>query len=168
MRDTAAWIRQREFEHAQAAIDRMQKFPKQILTLSHPRGEAYAAQVGVVNGTVSVNEGEDVMVLARLQALNVGRMDLDEMVDLLHVSEGLKSTYEKKELPVPEPLSTGIETLNASITSHRRDAIAKRLKEIRAQKTTLLSVQEKRDALDKEEASLQAQFSGSKEPVPAT
>lgn len=95
-------------------------------------------------------------VVQRLQAFDSNRADVHEMIDMLASASTVKQTYEDAQVPAPDSLVEGIATLRAEIDSHKRDAIQKRLKEIAAQRSGLLSAQEKRATLDAEEAALRA------------
>lgn len=138
-------------ERASAALQREVRFARQIVE---------------VRGMDSFQEGEDMSmtVLQQLQAFDSNRADVHEMVDMLARASQVKQTYEDAQLPVPEALADGIAALRAEIDTHKKDAIQKRLKDIAAQRTTLLSAQEKRAALDAEEAALKASLAP-KEPV---
>lgn len=158
-------VRKSEFDRAQAAIDRERVFPRQIVTTLHPRGEAYATMVGW-QGEV-VQEEVEMTVVQRLQAFDSNRADVHDMLDLLASANGVKQAYYETGVPIPEPLVSGVESLRANIETHKRDAIQKRRKEIAAQRTGLLSAQEKRAALDAEDAALEAALGIAKEPVTA-
>lgn len=95
-------------------------------------------------------------VLQRLQAFDSARADVNEMIDMLASASTVKQTYEDTQVPVPESLIDGITALRAEIDTHKRDAVMKRLREIAAQRTGLLSAAEKRASLDAEEAALKA------------
>lgn len=114
-------------------------------------------------------KGEDEMtVVQQLAAFDSNRADVHDMVDMVARAQGVKTEYERSQVPVPQALSDGIDRLRVEIETHKREAVQKRLREIAAQKTTLLSVTEKREALDKEEADLKASLEPKKADTPAT
>lgn len=107
-------------------------------------------------------------VVQQLAAFDSNRADVHDMVDMVARAQGVKTEYERSQVPVPQALSDGIDRLRVEIETHKREAVQKRLREIAAQKTTLLSVTEKREALDKEEADLKASLEPKKADTPAT
>lgn len=137
--------------------------------MQFPRAAADVMVRFIPMPTVTQSEkGEEDMltVVQRLAAFDSNRADVHDMVDLLSSALGVRQAYYETGVPVPEGLMSGIDTLKAQIDTHKRDAIQKRLKEIKAQKTTLLSVTEKRAALESEEAALLESLAP-KEPTPA-
>ncbi len=89
------------------------------------------------------------------------------MLDMLAAANPVLQAYYESGVPVPEALTDGIAAIRAEIKTHKEDAIKKRLREIAAQRTGLLSAQEKRDALDREQADLESKLGIVKEPVTA-
>lgn len=95
-------------------------------------------------------------MLERLKTLNVDRIELDEAIELLALAEVVEAKFAAVGLTAaPEYLTDAIRTLKSEIAGRMRDAREKRLKQIRAQKTQLMSADEKRLALSKEEAELE-------------
>jgi hypothetical protein len=101
-------------------------------------------------------------MLEQLKRFDPDRASIDEMLALAVFATGLRTEYERRNITAPEWLDDKIRTLNREIESHRRDALEMRLKEIRAQKTQLLTPTEKRAALQAEEEALAAQLATAK------
>jgi hypothetical protein len=148
-----------------------------VMTGEDPRGHTVTKLLGPVDGHLFVArrprpvappaiQEDDMTVLARIQQLNTSRMDVDEMVQLLTDARAVRGTYEEKELPVPEQIVEGINTLDTAINLHAEDSVKKRLREIAAQRTSLESRDDKLGRLNEEEARLKARL-GRKEPVTA-
>lgn len=97
-------------------------------------------------------------MLQDLKRLDVDRLQLDEALTLAAFAKGLHQEYDARSIPAPEWLDDRIRQLSREIETRRRDALEMRLKEIRAQKTNLMTADEKRTALAAEEAELTAKL----------
>jgi len=93
-------------------------------------------------------------MLAQLKSLDVDRLALDEAIGLAAYAKMVSAEYDARGVSHPEWLDDAIRTLNTDITARTRDALEMRLKEITAQRTQLMSADEKRAKLDAEEAAL--------------
>jgi len=90
---------------------------------------------------------------------------MDEMLALRMFGKQLRGEYETANIPAPEWLDDKVRQLNREIELRRRDTLEMRLKEIRAQRTQLLTPSERRVQLEVEEAELNKQLGNA---VPAT
>lgn len=99
-------------------------------------------------------------MLQELKRLDLDRLALDEMLAYMAFAKGLHVEYGTRNIPAPEWLDDRIRQLNREIAARGRDALELRLKEIRAQKTQLMTPTEKREALAMEEAELTAKLAG--------
>jgi hypothetical protein len=97
-------------------------------------------------------------MLADLKRLDLDRNGVEELVAFAAFAKMLHAEFQARNLPAPEWLDDKIRQLNREITSRGRDALEMRLKEIRAQRTQLMTPSEKREALAAEEAALEAQL----------
>ena len=99
-------------------------------------------------------------MLEQLKRLDVNRLQLDEALAYAAFAKGLRQEYDTRNIPAPEWLDDAIRALNKDVEGRRRDALEMRLKEIRAQKTQLMTPAEKREALAAEEAELVGKLGG--------
>lgn len=99
-------------------------------------------------------------MLQELKKLDLDRLALDEALVYAAFAKSLHAEYDARNIPAPEWLDDRIRQLNREITSRGRDALEMRLKEIRAQRSQLMTPTEKREALAAEEAALAAQLAG--------
>lgn len=97
-------------------------------------------------------------MLAELKRLNCDGVQLDELMAHAAFAKILRAEYEGKNITAPEWLDDAIRRINREITLRSKDALEMRLKEIRAQRTQLMTPTEKREQLEKEEAALQEQL----------
>lgn len=97
-------------------------------------------------------------MLQLLRSFNPDRADLEDMLALIVFARGLRAAHEEFKVAVPEWLDDKIRALNREIVGKTRDALELRLKEVRQAKTQLMTPSERREALAKEEAELEAQL----------
>lgn len=90
----------------------------------------------------------------KLRQLNLARTETEELVALLTFANSMATTYGEHKLPTPEWLAENREALRREVTSRHRDMLESRLKEVRARREALATVEEKRGKLDDEEAQL--------------
>lgn len=97
-----------------------------------------------------------IALLEQLKGLDEQTVNLESLVALAAFGRTLRAEYEQRQMSGPEWLDERLRSLNREIELRRRDVLELRLKEIRAQKTQFLSREERRTALEKEEAALEA------------
>ena len=83
---------------------------------------------------------------------------MEEMLVLRVFGRGMTEEYSRIMVPSPEWLTDVMAKLTREIDARRRDELEKRLKEIKAQRSTLRTAEEKRAALDDEQAALERQL----------
>lgn len=92
----------------------------------------------------------------KLRAVQIDRIDLHEAVALASYAQTLKSAFEHRQIDVPEWLADSARTLDAEVGSRLRDARLKRLREAKNRLSALATPDQKRAALEKEIAALEA------------
>jgi hypothetical protein len=102
------------------------------------------------------------MWLERLCKFDEDRATIDEMVELAWVGTSLRAAFEAKNVAVPEWMDDSLRRVNRAIESHRRDALELRLREVRRQQDALKTPTERREALAREQAELEAQLATAK------
>jgi hypothetical protein len=117
------------------------------------------------DGSVAVNVTRKrkaimVNVLSALKNFHVDGLNPEEMIMLSAFGKTLRSEFQNREFPVPEWLVDQLAALDREILSRRRDELERRLKDIKAQRSTLESASEKRERLDREQAELEKQLAG--------
>lgn len=100
------------------------------------------------------------MLVNALKNFVTDRLDMDELFALSAFGKSLRTEYQNREMPVPSWISDQLNALDREILARRRDELEKRLKDIKAQRTTLETAAEKRERLDKEQADLEKLLSG--------
>ena len=99
-------------------------------------------------------------MLQQLKNFIVDRLDVDELFALSALGKSIHKEYQERGLPTPIWLGEQMATLEREILARRRDELEKRLKDIKAQRSTLETASEKRERLDKEQAELEKQLAG--------
>lgn len=94
-------------------------------------------------------------MLQKLKNLDMERMDLDEAIELLSVANAMRVTYDAEQVEVPEWVDTSIRELKREIRSRQQDSRERRLKELKARREALATVDEKRAKIDREIADLE-------------
>lgn len=95
--------------------------------------------------------------LTELRRLSADTLQIDEVIAYLAFAEGLKATYEKNSVDVPEWLDDRIRALKRDIHLKNADSLERKLREAKARRTQLLTADEKRKLLDAEIEELEAQ-----------
>lgn len=103
------------------------------------------------------------MLTQQLKSFDADKLGMEELVELAAYGRLLHEQYSTLAVPVPDWLPDSLSRLGREILAKRQDSIEKRLKDIRAQRTQLLSADEKRRMLDAEAEVLERQLRG--EPV---
>ena len=99
-------------------------------------------------------------MIAQLKNFVVDRLDMDELFALSAFGKSIRVEYQERSLPIPVWLEEQLGVLNREILARRRDELEKRLKDIKAQRSTLETASEKRTRLDVEQAELEKQLAG--------
>lgn len=76
--------------------------------------------------------------------------DLDELVQLAAFGRQFRAEHETLNVPVPEYVDDNLRAIRREIESKMADRKATRIRELKAQRTSLATAQEKRAAIDKE------------------
>lgn len=97
-------------------------------------------------------------MLTTLRALNLDRIDIDEMVALKTFGESMRGTYEVQGLATPEWLSDTLDVLGKEIASKRIEQLTRERKLIEAQERTLMTKEEKRAELAQRKAAIDKQL----------
>lgn len=93
---------------------------------------------------------------SQLRQLNLQRAETDELVAILAFGRQMVSTFGSFSIPAPEWLTDNITALEREVRSRHQDMLENRLREIRSRRETLRTAEEKRAAIDREEAELLA------------
>ena len=90
-------------------------------------------------------------MLQEFKSFNVEAADdLDELVAMSAFGKQFRSEYEAQNISVPEFVDDNLRAIKREIESRVADRRAARVRELKAQRSSLASAQEKRDAIDKE------------------
>lgn len=89
-------------------------------------------------------------MLKQLRDFNPENTDVDEMIALSAFGRALAAEYAALSLDAPEWLGTQMASIGREINSRLSDLRAKRIREIKARLTTLMTADEKRAALKAE------------------
>lgn len=100
------------------------------------------------------------MIIEKLKVLTLDRMNLDEAVELSVYARLLSDGYKRHEVPEPEWLVAATTELNTEIKRRQADAVAARVKQLKARKTALRSRDEERAEIEKELAALEGTSTG--------
>ena len=93
-------------------------------------------------------------MLQELRDLNLERPDLDELVALHAFASGMEQSYSATGAEPPEWFKENKDALQREIKNRRRDSIERALKDAKARKEKLKTMDEKRADLDAEIARL--------------
>lgn len=93
-------------------------------------------------------------MLEQFKNFNVDAADLDELVALSAFGKQLRGEFEAQKVAVPEYVSDNLNSLAREIDGRMADRRATRVRELRSQRDSLKTAQERRDAIDKELAAL--------------
>ena len=93
-------------------------------------------------------------MLNEFKNFNVEGGDLDELVALSAFGKQLRGEFESQKVAVPEYVSDNLNALAREIDSRVADRRAQRVRELKQQRASLATAQEKREAIEKELAAL--------------
>lgn len=102
--------------------------------------------------SASKPQDKELVMYEKLRQMNLQRADADELVGMLAFGNIMRTTYQKFELSVPDWLDENMNALTREIRARHQDMLEARLKEVRARRETLKTTEERRAALDAEEA----------------
>lgn len=91
----------------------------------------------------------------RIKSINLDRLDVDDMIELLSVAESTVKTYESTFMPVPEWLSGGIEMLTEDVKRRRKDTLKKAIEDKKLRLDSLRTTEQKRADLRRQLASME-------------
>ncbi len=93
-------------------------------------------------------------MLQEFKNFNVDAASIDELVALSAFGKQLRGEFEAQKVAVPEYVSDNLNTLAREIDSRMADRRATRIRELKSQRDSLKTAQEKRDSIDRELAAL--------------
>jgi hypothetical protein len=94
-------------------------------------------------------------MLQQLKSFEPNRLDVDEVVSLSAYAKILRAEYEAQKVEVPEWLDPKMADLSKAIKKLYADRVAAELKETRARRLNLNTVQETKEDLDRRIAKLE-------------
>ncbi len=93
-------------------------------------------------------------MLDQFKNFNADRMDIDDLVEVATFGRQFRAEHEALNVPVPEYVDDNLRSIRKEIDSRLADRRAVRVRELKAQRDSLKTAQERRDAIDKELAAL--------------
>jgi hypothetical protein len=93
-----------------------------------------------------------------LRRFSVEGAQMDQMIANSALLKTFITEYTVQGIPVPEWMTNSVSELNREIAARKRDSLMKRVKELKAQQTTLLSAEEKRSLVAAELAAIEGQL----------
>ena len=90
------------------------------------------------------------LMLDQFKNFSADSNDLDELVQLAAFGRQFRAEHETLNVPVPEYVDDNLRAIRREIESKMADRKATRIRELKAQRTSLATAQEKRAAIDKE------------------
>jgi hypothetical protein len=101
-----------------------------------------------------IEEGRKAM-LDRFKSFNTEVADLDELVAMAAFGRSFRAEYESLNVSVPEFVDDTLRTIKREIETRVADRRQARIRELKAQRDSLKTAAEKREAIEKELASLE-------------
>ena len=99
-------------------------------------------------------EGGRKIMLDQFKAFNTEVADLDELVAMAAFGRSFRAEFEFLNVSVPEFVDDAIRAIKREIETRVADRRAARVRELKAQRDSLKTAAEKREAIEKELASL--------------
>jgi seryl-tRNA synthetase len=96
------------------------------------------------------------MMLNELKAVNVNRLDMDELILLSSTAKSMKREFEGNGVEIPEWLDDVARRLQREITSKNSDAVAAKVRHIQQKIDNLKTANEKKAELEAQLAALTA------------
>lgn len=97
-------------------------------------------------------------MLSELRKMNLEGQSLEDLIAAEAVAKLVRGAFETRAADMPPWLDGKIRDLNREITRTMSDTLEKRLREVRAQKESLMTMSEKRAKAEAEEVALMAQL----------
>lgn len=97
-------------------------------------------------------------LMARLQSLNLNKLELDEAIELSTSAEALRVGYQRHNVSSPVWLDDAIRTLDRYITDRTRDTMEMELRELAAQDAADMSASERREQRKARRAAIEARL----------
>jgi hypothetical protein len=94
------------------------------------------------------------IMLDQFKAFNTEVADLDELVAMAAFGRSFRAEFESLNVSVPEFVDDAIRAIKREIETRVADRRAARVRELKAQRDSLKTAAEKREAIEKELASL--------------
>ena len=89
-------------------------------------------------------------MLQEFKNFNVDAASIDELVALSAFGKQLRGEFETQKIPVPEYVSDNLNSISREIDARMADRKATRIRELKAQRASLATAQERRASIDKE------------------
>ncbi len=93
-------------------------------------------------------------MLDQFKQFNAEAADLDELVEVAAFGRQFRAEHESLNVPIPEYVDDNLRVIRREIDARLADKRAARVRELKAQRDSLKTAQERRDAIDKELAAL--------------
>jgi len=93
-------------------------------------------------------------MLEQFKKFNAEAADLDELVEVATFGRQFRAEHEALNVPVPEYVDDNIRVIRREIDARLSDKRAARVRELKAQRDSLKTAAERREAIDKELAAL--------------
>jgi hypothetical protein len=93
-------------------------------------------------------------MLDQFKKFNAEAADLDELVEVATFGRQFRAEHEALNVPVPEYVDDNIRVIRREIDARLSDKRAARVRELKAQRDSLKTAAERREAIDKELAAL--------------
>jgi hypothetical protein len=94
-------------------------------------------------------------MLDLFKQFNAEAADLDELVEVAAFGRQFRAEFESLNVPVPEYVDDNIRVIRREISARLADKRAARVRELKAQRDSLKTAAERREAIDKELAELE-------------
>ncbi len=104
-------------------------------------------------------------LMARLQRLDLNRLELDEAIELSTLAEMLREGYKRHQLSSPVWLDDGIRSLDRYIADRTRDVMEMELRELAQADAADLTASERRDKRKARREELEAKLNPTKASV---
>jgi hypothetical protein len=93
-------------------------------------------------------------MLEQFKQFNAEAADLDELVEVAMFGRHFRAEHEALNVPIPEYVDDNIRVIRREIDARLADKRAARVRELKAQRDSLKTAAERREAIDKELAAL--------------
>lgn len=97
-------------------------------------------------------------MLQRIKAFSAVGAEVDELIELSAMARMYRAEYDLVGAEAPEWLDTAQRAILKEIKSRLGESLENRLREAKARRTALLTVDEKRNALDREIEALESKL----------